>query len=109
MTDVTSANAILFVDDDSSSEPSATLNNLARFSDSEATTGHLRFRETAMLRKIRHLPPDLQAKHSVQLESLVEESKKRRNEEFVTAIAEVANESFARFWDNPEDAEYDAL
>jgi hypothetical protein len=57
--------------------------------------------------KIRELPPEQRVE--VDDSAIDAETIKRRNEEFMNAIAQLSEEAFRSIWDNPKDADYDDL
>ena len=80
---------------------------LYRFSPSSATS---RPRETAMLSKIRRLSPEQAVEVDAFLDTMIRaKDKARQNEDFLSSLSTLSEESFARLWDNPKDAEYDDL
>lgn len=64
-------------------------------------------REAKLIEKIRSLPPSRVA----EVENFVDFLRQRERERqgMRTAAAKLSEKSFARVWDNPEDAEYDRL
>jgi hypothetical protein len=60
-------------------------------------------RESALIRKIRSLPPKMVA----EVENFVESLVQRDDRELTHAAAKLAEKRFRRIWDNPADAAYD--
>jgi hypothetical protein len=58
-------------------------------------------RESALIRKIRSLPPEI--------EDFVEFLAQRDDRELTQAAAKLAEKAFRKVWDNPADAAYDRL
>ena len=62
-------------------------------------------RESALIRKIRSLPPEKVA----EVEDFVEFLSQREDRQLTQAAAKVAERAFRKVWDNPADAAYDRL
>jgi hypothetical protein len=62
-------------------------------------------RESALIRKIRNLPPERMA----EVEDFVEFLAQRDDRELTQAATKVAEKAFRKIWDNPADAAYDRL
>ena len=62
-------------------------------------------RETALIRKIRSLPPDKRAA----IEDFVEFLAQRDDRELTQAAAKIAARAFRKVWNNRADAAYDRL
>jgi hypothetical protein len=62
-------------------------------------------RESALIRKIRSLPPEKVA----EVEDFVEFLSQREDRHLTQAAAKLAEKAFRRIWDNPADAAYDGL
>ena len=62
-------------------------------------------RESALIRKIRSLPPEKMA----EVEDFVEFLSQREDRQLTQAAAKLAEKAFRRVWDNPADAAYDRL
>jgi hypothetical protein len=62
-------------------------------------------RESALIRKIRNLPPEKVA----EVENFVEFLSQREDRQLTQAAAKLAAKAFRRVWDNPADAAYDRL
>jgi hypothetical protein len=62
-------------------------------------------RESALLRKIRSLPPEKVAA----VEDFVEFLGQRDDRQLTQAAAKLAEKAFRKVWDNPADAVYDRL
>ena len=62
-------------------------------------------RESALIRKIRNLPPDRVA----EVEDFVEFLAQRDDRGLTRAAAKLAEKAFRKVWDNPGDAAYDRL
>jgi len=62
-------------------------------------------RESALIRKIRSLPPEKVA----EVEDFVEFLSQREDRQLTQAAAKLAEKAFRRVWDNPADAAYDRL
>jgi hypothetical protein len=62
-------------------------------------------RESALIRKIRSLPPE----KVVEVEDFVEFLAQRDDREMTQAATRLAEKAFRRVWDNPADAAYDRL
>jgi hypothetical protein len=62
-------------------------------------------RESALIRKIRSLPPEKVA----EVEDFVEFLAQRDDRELTQAAAKLAEKAFRKVWDNPADAAYDRL
>jgi hypothetical protein len=62
-------------------------------------------RESALMRKIRSLPPERVA----EVEDFVEFLAQRDDRQLTQAAAKLAEKAFRRVWDNSADAAYDQL
>lgn len=62
-------------------------------------------RESALLRKIRSLPPERVA----EIEDFVEFLSQREDRQLTEAAAKIAEKAFRKVWDNQADAAYDRL
>jgi hypothetical protein len=62
-------------------------------------------RESALIRKIRSLPPERLA----EVEDFVEFLAQRDDRQLTQAAAKLAEKSFRKIWDNPADGAYDRL
>ena len=62
-------------------------------------------RESALIRKIRSLPPGKVA----EVEDFVEFLTQRDDRELTQAATKLAEKAFRKVWDNPADAAYDRL
>jgi hypothetical protein len=62
-------------------------------------------RESALIRKIRNLPPEKVA----EVENFVEFLSQREDRQLTQTAAKLAAKAFRRVWDNPADAAYDRL
>ncbi len=62
-------------------------------------------RETALIRKIRSLPPEKVA----EVEDFVEFLAQRDDRQLIEAAGRLAEKAFQKVWDNPADAAYDRL
>lgn len=62
-------------------------------------------RESALIRKIRSLPPE----NVAEVEDFVEFLSQREDRQLTQAAAKLAEKAFRRVWDNPADAAYDRL
>ena len=62
-------------------------------------------RESALIRKIRNLPPDKVA----EVEDFVEFLAQRDDQDLTQAAAKLAEKAFRKVWNNPADAAYDRL
>jgi hypothetical protein len=62
-------------------------------------------RESALIRKIRSLPPEKVA----EVEDFVEFLSQREDRQLTQAAAKLAEKAFRKVWDNPADAAYDRL
>ena len=62
-------------------------------------------RETALIRKIRSLPPEKVA----EVEDFVEFLGQRENRQLTRAAAKLAERAFRKVWDNRADAAYDRV
>lgn len=62
-------------------------------------------RESALIRKIRSLPPE----KVTEVEGFVEFLSQRKARQLTQAAAKLAEKAFRRVWDNPADAAYDRL
>jgi hypothetical protein len=62
-------------------------------------------RESALIRKIRSLPPERVA----EVEDFVEFLAQRDDRQLTQAVAKLAEKAFRKVWDNPADAAYDRL
>jgi hypothetical protein len=62
-------------------------------------------RESALIRKIRSLPPDKVA----QVEDFVEFLSQREDRHLTEGASKLAEKAFRGIWDNPADAAYDRL
>lgn len=61
--------------------------------------------ESALMRKIRSLPPEKVA----EVDDFVEFLSRREDRQLTQAAAKLAEKAFRRVWDNPADAAYDRL
>jgi hypothetical protein len=61
--------------------------------------------ETALIRKIRSLPPEKVA----EVEDFVEFLAQRDDRELTQAATKLTEKAFRKVWDNPADAAYDRL
>jgi hypothetical protein len=62
-------------------------------------------RESALIRKIRNLPPEKRAA----VEDFVEFLAQRDDRELTQAATKLAEKAFAKVWSNRDDAAYDRL
>jgi hypothetical protein len=62
-------------------------------------------RESALIRKIRSLPPDKVSK----VEDFVEFLSQREDRQRTKGASKLAEKAFRRVWNNPADAAYDRL
>ena len=62
-------------------------------------------RESALIRKIRSLPPEKMA----EVEDFVEFLRQREDRQLSQAAAKLAEKALRKVWDNPADAAYDRL
>ena len=62
-------------------------------------------RESALIRRIRSLPPE----KLTEVEDFVEFLAQRDDRQLTQAAAKLAEKAFRKVWDNPADAGYDRL